>query len=707
MNDKELDLGGLDLEDIMKEFSGAEEEPLTPAEEAASHDLSTVDALLAPLEESDVAVTAAVPEPKSIYAPPASIGDTRRLDDLASAIDEMREEEPEPAVSDTQRLDHILDAAAKLEQEASEAPDVSEPESAEPETPEAPEVPEAPAEPAKPIIFFRPKSRLRELKRQLIAGPEKRYYELTEQGVGKLQVAMFLCLAVILASAGGAVLYSAGMVGESRMRLMVFGQILAMLLGALLGSQQMLEGLFDLFHGRFTLNTLLLVTFLACCADGMLCLQEPRVPLCGAFTLEVFMSLWSAYQRRSTETGMMDTLRKAVRLDKLVKAENYHEDRPAFLRGEGQVDDIMSTYQQVSAPERGQNIYAFLSLLVSVGIAVLAGVLHGVSMAVQILSTTLLVAVPASFFVSYSRPMALLERRFHTLGVVLCGWKGVKGLGGKALFPLKDEDLFPMGSIKMNGVKFFGNRNPEQTIAYAAALMRANGGGLTPIFDQLLTSRNGVRYQAKNVQFYPNGGIGSEVNSENVLMGSPEFLRELSVEIPDEAIVKQAVYVAVGGSLAGLFAITYTRMKLSAMGMATLNGCRKISSLILAKDFVITASFLKEKFGSSPRRTVFPLRADRDALAAKAADPELPALALTTQEGLAPTAYAISGAAALRTATTLGLVIHILGGVIGMLIMAALAVLGNTALLEPVHILLYQLIWMVPGILVTFWTKTV
>ena len=39
-------------------------------------------------------------------------------------------------------------------------------------------------------IVFTPRSRLRELKKKLVAGPEKRYYELSEQGLGKLQLAI-------------------------------------------------------------------------------------------------------------------------------------------------------------------------------------------------------------------------------------------------------------------------------------------------------------------------------------------------------------------------------------------------------------------------------------------------------------------------------------------------------------------------------------
>ena len=39
--------------------------------------------------------------------------------------------------------------------------------------------------------------------------------------------------------------------------------------------------------------------------------------------------------------------------------------------------------------------------------------------------------------------------------------------------------------------------------------------------------------------------------------------------------------------------------------------------------------------------------------------------------------------------------------------MLALAYLGRTDLLTPANILLYQLVWAVPGLLVTEWTRVV
>ena len=58
-------------------------------------------------------------------------------------------------------------------------------------------------------------------------------------------------------------------------------------------------------------------------------------------------------------------------------------------------------------------------------------------------------------------------------------------------------------------------------------------------------------------------------------------------------------------------------------------------------------------------------------------------------------------------AATLGTVIHLIGGILGMLTMLALGYLGSTELLTPTNVLLYQLIWMIPGFLVTEWTRAV
>ena len=614
----------------------------------------------------------------------------------------------EPVTGDTVRLDTlaVIEAADEATEDAIHVDDEEEAEAAEEADAES-EGSEDEEVKAKEPIPFNPRAKLRDLKRKLIAGPEKRYYDLSEIGVGKLQVSIGLNVLIVALCAGAAVLFAGGAVPPNRMRLLIFSQMLAMLVSALLGSYALLDGAADLLKGRFSMNTMMMMTFIACCVDVGFCLNELRVPCCAAFSLEMVMALWQRYEKRTTEMGQMDTLRKATRLNSVVKVKDFYEGRPGFLRSEGQVEDFMDNYDQTTGPEKAQYTYIFISFLACIAIAVLTGLRHGASMAVRIFSTSLLVATPASFFVALTRPMAVLERRLHMVGTVFCGWKGVKALSGRAVFPVKDTDLFPKGSAKLNGVKFYGDRKPDEVVEYATSLIVRNGGNLVPVFQQLLDSRRGETYEVVNYRDYERVGIGGEVCDEPVLLGSMKFLQDMGVDIPGGTMVNQAVYCAIDGQLCAVFAINYAKARASAAGIVSLCGYRKLNPVMLCEDFMLNDEFLRSKFSINSRRVIFPTREVREELAARQIDEDSVSLALTTQEGLASFAYAVTGARVLRTACRLGLAIHILGGMLGMLVMLALGFLGASYLLTPMNVLLYQLVWMIPGLLATNWTKIV
>ena len=679
----EGDLPDIDLDEILKEFSPGDAPVMADdpeLEEAPEEHGQTM---------TEDTVRIELPQRQSVRR---DLEDTIRLENieqLAQETQKVTQETPQEP------------AAEPVQEAASEkAEPFSEKWQPEYEQPMGEYVPPQP-------IVFHPRSRLRELKRKLVAGPERRYYEINEMGFGKLQIAMFLCFLLVVLSAGATAMYAMGMVSAKRIKLMVFCQFFAMLASALLGSFQLMEGVADLFKGRFSLNTMLVFTFAACCVDGVLCLREQRIPCCAVFCLQVLMSMWNTYHRRGTEMAMMDTLRKAVHLDGIKLSDDYFDNCAGLLREEGKLEDFMDQYQKSTRPEKVFYWYGFIALLVSIGIAAIAYVLHGsISFSVQVLSVSLMAAIPVTSFITLSRPMAVLERRLHKLGTVLCGWRGVVGLSCRAVFPLTHEDLFPVGSCKLNGVKFYGSRDPDEVVAYCSALVTANGGGLVPLFDHLLSSRNGRHYTVESLRGY-NGGIGGEILGESVLMGNLNFLKEMGVEIPEGTSVSQAVYAAIDGELCGVFAVTYAKLRASATGLRTLCAYRGLRPVMVTGDFMLTEEFIRGKFSINTRRVCFPQGQVRRELAAVEADPEAPALALITSKGLAPYAYAITGARSLRTASWIGVVIHLLGGILGLAMMAALAVLGEGRLLTPSNLLLYELVWIIPGFLITEWTRSV
>jgi len=732
------ELESFDLDEIMREFAAPEQmddatlqipqdalaqaqsllqttaEPDAPTLVIPQDALSREEQLLQAVTEPDTAFSQEEPEDLLISFMPqkynTKVMNAVRITDETIRVDMPARQEKNDELGDTIRLENVEELAEKARQAQQAAEESPEEKKAEEPFSESwqPEYdqPMGEYEPPQPIIFH-PRSRLRELKRKLVAGPEHRYYELNEIGFGKLQVAIFLSFLVVVLSAGATALYALGMVSAARMKLMVFCQFFAMLLSALLGCYQMLDGLADLFKGRFTLNTMLTITFAVCCADGVLCLQEQRVPCCAAFSLQVTMSLWSAYHRRNTEMGMMDTMRKAVQLDGIKAVPEYYDGCTGLLRAEGQVEDFMDNYNKPSRPEKVFSWYALAATLVSIGSGVAGWLLQdSLSFGLQVTAVSLLAAVPVTSFITLTRPLAVLERRLHKLGAVLCGWQGVVGLSRRAVFSINHEDLFPVGSCKLNGVKFYGSRDPDQVVAYCTALVNADGGGLVPLFDHLLTNRNGRHYDVENFRGY-KGGIGGEVCGEPVLLGSLNCLKELGVEIPEGTSVSQAVYAAIDGEFCGVFAINYAKIRSSAVGLRTLCSYRGLRPILTSGDFVLTEEFVRSRFGVSTRRICFPQRELREELSQIQPKAEDPALAIVTGKGLAPFAFAITGARSLRTASWIGVAIHLLGGILGLAMMAVLAVLGAQDLLTPQNVLLYELIWMIPGILITEWTRSV
>ncbi len=625
------------------------------------------------------------------------------------------EPEPEPApvtdhviTSDTIRMDairlpkgEVRNAAPITEEEPEEFQPVQEPYTGEWE-PEY-EQPIGEYLPPPPIIVH-PRSRLQELKRKLVSGPEKRYYALLEKGLGKLQAVIFLSFLVVLICAVSTAIFALGMVQEDRLKLMVFGQFFAMLISALLGSFQLIEGAADLLRKRFTLNTLLLFTFLICCIDGIMGLVQLRVPCCAAFSLQVAMCLWSTYQRRNTEMGQMDTMRKANHLDSLTLSQ----DKTVLLRGEGQVEDFMDHYDAPVKPEQTLNKYALIALIAACCIGIAAGILKmDIFAGFQVAAVSLLAALPATAYITVSRPMAILERRLHDVGTVLCGWEAVEQLSAPTIFPLSQDDLFPAGTIRLNGVKFYGSRPPEEVIAYATAVLTASHDGLAPLFAQVLESRNGRHYDAFDLCSYEAGGIGGVVEEQQIVVGSLACLKELGVSLPEGIRVDQAVCVSVDGELCGVFAMTYEKLKTSVSALTTLSSYKGLQATVSADDFILTESFVRETFGVKTKKLKFADNEEWADISGKTPDEEPQGLLLTASEGVLPLAYGVTGARALRSACRLGTVVHMLGGILGLAIMVVLTVLGALELLTPANMFLYQLVWAIPGLLISEWTRSI
>ena len=664
----ELDLE-LDLEDIVREFSDAP-----------------------PLEEI---VREFAPErPKPV---PTVSTDTVRLDSVRTSVRQGN------SADHTRRFAAVDMPAEEPVPKKSPAP---KPAAAEPfsegwepeyEQPMGHYVPKEP-------IPFENRNQLRHLREQLVQRAERRYYALAEAGTTSLRLSGFLIFLVFLLSAGASFALEQGYISGERIKLVAFCQFLAVLISALLCHGRLLEGAVSLLRRRFTLNTFLAITFVICLADSVVCLGRGQISCSSIFCLQGAVAQWAACHARQREMLQMDTLRKASQLTAVVKRGDYYQGLSGYVTAEGQLESFMDHYCKPSAPERMLHIFAAMGLGFGILVAAVVGLHSGWVEALQVLTAMVLLALPATCFISMRRPECLVERRLHHMGTVLCGWQGVKAVEKQDAVPVSHSDLFPKDSIGMNGMKFYGDLDPDMVICYTGSLISYEGGSLTGIFDPLMASRY-IRHAAvEEFGSYP-GGLSALVDGEPIAVGTLEFMRQMDVQVPQAAQISHAIYTAVDGVLCGVFALRYSRSKTAAAGLRNLCGNSKVTPVMISRDFLLTGRFLREKLKVNTKRLVFPDGETRKALEEKTGEADAPVVALMVRKGLPQRAYAVTGSLALRSAMQTGAWIHIIGGGLGMAAVAVLALIGATHLLTPVNLLAYNLLWMIPGWLITQWSR--
>lgn len=660
----------LDVDDIMKEFSAPDWEEI--------------------VKEFSPEILDEKPT-----APPA--GDTIRLD----SIQESLRRQPPAEAAQPETAAEEAPAQPPVDNMATQRIPVVEPfsENWEPEY-EEPMGAYTPKEP----IRFQSRDQARLMREKLVLGPEKRYYELIKAGMSSLRISAALLFLLFLAAAGITLAFHWGWIGENRTKLVVFCQLLAVLLAALLSHNRLLDGLASLFRGRFTLHTLLAITAIVCCVDALMCLGQERISCCSIFCLQTAMAQWAACHARRTETQQMDTLRKAAELTAVVKIPNYYKGAAGYVTTEGQPEAFLDRYQVPGAPEKRLHIFSAIGAFLCLALAIVTGIRIDLTAGMQVLTAGLLVLVPATAFLCMRRPEWILEKRLHKVGTVLCGWQGIKAVQKRAAVPITHGDLFPSDAIGMNGMKFYGSIDPDMVLCYAGSLIGHEGGSLKAPFDQLMASRY-IRHAAvEEFGSYP-GGLSALVDGEPVAVGILEFMQQMDIDVPKEARIPGAVYAAVDGKLSGVFAIRYSRAKSASAGLRNLCDSGNVTPLFISRDFLLTGRFLREKLKVSTKALVYPEPEARTALSEATAAEDAEVVALTVRKGLPQRSFAITGAKALRTAQNGGALIHMIGGILGLAAVAVLAYVGALELLTPVNLLLYCLLWMVPGWLITEWTR--
>jgi hypothetical protein len=320
------------------------------------------------------------------------------------------------------------------------------------------------------------------------------------------------------------------------------------------------------------------------------------------------------------------------------------------------------------------------------------------------LSAMIAVAAPFSACLPFNLPFAKLTKHLGMVGEAIAGWSAAEDLSTTDNLIVTDSDLFPPGSITLNGLKIFGGYAVDKVISYSASLIAASGAATSKPFLDLIHDQATTLRKVSGFRYYENGGVGGEINGESVIAGSASFMLRTGIRIPKDINIKHAIYIAINQELAGIFAVNYNAQGAIKKALNLLRKNR-ITPVLAIRDFNITPSMIESKFNISTDTADFPPIEGRLSLSNPDRVYIAKPAAVIGREGLSHYTECVVCARNLRKATKICLVLTFISILIAMLLMFFFMYTHAPVQATPANLIGYMAFWLLPNVIATGWVK--
>lgn len=480
-----------------------------------------------------------------------------------------------------------------------------------------------------------------------------------------------------------------------------------MALGTLLGLDVLFAGLGRAFRGKVGMDSLTALACLATLGDGVVLAlsgdQTARLPYTAVALAGLWCQLHGSYHKKcalrlSCRTAAASSHPYRVTLD-----EGKWNGRDTYAKWSGDCRDFGSRIQMDDGAQLVFRRYCPLLLLGDILLAVLATVGRGRSLDL-LWGMSALFCATAAFggALAYGRSFHKIARRLIQSGGALAGWPGAACARQGDRVLLTDGDLFPPGYVELNGYKVLGDFPMERVVAYTATLIRDSGSGLTKLFHDHLRALGGLMRNADHLQCYEGGGLSANIRGDQVLVGSAAFMNLMEVSLPVGLNVKNAVFCAIDGELAGIFALSYTLPDTVFPSIEELMR-EKVGPVLATRDFNLIPAMLKQRFKLAADKMDFPPVERRRELSDPDQSHSDQLVALLCREGIYPLAESVTGARRLRWATVVGAVLCCVGSTLGLLLAAYLVSAQAYGSLSPLNLLIFLITWLAPVWFLSGW----
>lgn len=277
----------------------------------------------------------------------------------------------------------------------------------------------------------------------------------------------------------------------------------------------------------------------------------------------------------------------------------------AYQTKTGFLDRFLEMSYLPDPAETSSQLLAPVGLIAALVLCIISMIItRSVPTAISALAAALLTSVAFSNMLSVNMSVSRLAKLARRAGGMIVGYEAVHVFGDVNAVAIDAEELFPTGTVTLNGIKTYLSRDEtEEAVLAASALMDAVGGPLCGVFEQVITENEESLPKAEEYSYEDERGIVGKVDGKRIYIGSKELLMSHKIEIPAKEEEtqysvggRQVVYIAVENRVAAMLIMTYAgdRRKKNELQRLEDSG---VSIVVRTTDPNITSHMLSRLFG--------------------------------------------------------------------------------------------------------------
>lgn len=374
----------------------------------------------------------------------------------------------------------------------------------------------------------------------------------------------------------------------------------------------------------------------------------------------------------------------------------------AFQKKTGFLKRFLQLSYEPDPSESTSQTIAPVGLLASLVLCVITlFITKNIDMALSALAAAACICVTVTNMLGVNAPISALCKKARRAGAMVVGYEGVKSVASTNAIMIDETDLFPQGTVVLNGVKTFGAGNTEESIIAATALINEIGGTMADVFEQVITDTGMELPKVSGVKLEDENGVSGRVGNKTVLLGNRDILVNHNIVPPEREDImkyldsgKKPLFIAIDGRLEAMLVLTYKADKRRKIELRRMEETG-ISLIVRSVDANLSPKFIGNLFDIS-ESSVSVVTGKLGEIYDDAVEGEIPrADALVATKGRVESMMSVITACANEKK-----IIHLIVAaqniavVLGFILVALLSCASGVGQLSALSIVLYEVFWL-------------